>query len=278
MASDWSIKGKVCLVTGANEALGRETVLNLVKMGAERVIMACRNMDTGRTALDYIKLTLDLRKDGDKRLSLRHLDLSSLENIRQFVKTISEEEKQLHLLINNAGTLTLGRERELTVDGFEKCFGTNHVGHFYLTNLLMDLMKESAPSRIVMVSSDFYQATWPWGLNVDDLNFEKVKWFNPAIAYAQSKLANILFTRELDRRLNSTSKGHSGISVFCVHPGVIHTRLTRNQHWAVKWLSAKFIASLPNTCSIKEGAKVTLNCATNPEIEQFSGKYFSQKT
>lgn len=144
------------------------------------------------------------------------LDLASMESIRQFSKKFHELENQLHILINNAGIMAC--PRAITKDGFEAQIGTNHMGHFLLTNLLLDLLKQSAPSRVVVVSSLFH---WYGRINKEDLNSEKsyYRW----LAYGQSKLANILFARELATRLQGT-----GVTVNSLHPGAVRTELARD--------------------------------------------------
>ena len=275
--TEWSIKDKVCIVTGANSGLGRETALELVKMGAGRVILTCRNMESGKEAVEYIKKETAMDEDGAKeKLGLYHLDLSSLASVRKFAKEILENEKQLDCLIENAGVLPL-KKKTLTKDGLELAFGTNHVGHFLLVQLLLDLMKKSEQARIVVVASKYYFQTAPDGFHIDDVNYEKTN-YTYLDAYAQSKLANILFARELDRRLKADSNGNSStISVFSLHPGIIHTNMGRNLPGYMKWMFKTLMRMrlIRGGCSVEDGIKTTINCATKPGIEKFSGQYFS---
>ena len=275
MSSEWSIVDKVCIVTGANSGIGRETALKLIRMGARRVIIACRNMETGQEAVDYIKKEAELSdSDCEKKLALRKLDLSSMKSVREFAKDINENESELHCLIENAGVWAPSK-KTLTEDGFELAFGTNHIGHFLLVKLLLDLLKKSAPSRIVVVASEAYKACLPFGLNLDNLNLEKSWWYSQNTSYAQSKLCNILFVRELNRQLQDT-----GVSCFSLHPGVIQTKLLRNQAGLLQWVFEKLHnwGIVPHACSVEDGIKTTINCATKPGIENLSGQYFSQIT
>lgn len=204
------IDGKVVIVTGANSGIGKETAIDLARRGG-KIYIACRDMKRGEDALKEIK-----ERSESQNVYLLQLDLSSMESIRQFSKKFHELEAQLHVLINNAGVMAI--PRATTKDGFEMQIGTNHMGHFLLTNLLLDLLKQSAPSRVVVVSSLFH---WYGRINREDLNSEKSYW--RWIAYGQSKLANILFTRELARRLEG-----SGVTANAVHPGAVRTELMRD--------------------------------------------------
>lgn len=173
--------------------------------------MACRNFDKCEEARkEIIELT------GNKNVFNRELDLSSLESIRKFAEKFLKEESRLDILINNAGIMIC--PKSLTKDGLETQIGVNHMGHFLLTNLLLDLLKKSSPSRIIVLSSLAHIAGY---INKKDLNSEKS--YNRILAYGQSKLANILFTRYLSKKLNGT-----GVTVYCLHPGSVNTELTRH--------------------------------------------------
>lgn len=202
-----NITGKVAIITGGAIGLGRETAKELAKHGAH-VILAVRNLDAGEeTTKELIELT------GNKSIEALKLDLGSLASIRAFAETFKAKNLPLHLLVNNAAAIF--NERAETVDGFEGQFGTNHIGHFYLTNLLSSILIKSAPSRVVNVSSLAYAFG---AVNFDDINFTKSydKW----ASYAQSKTANILFTIESQKRL-----GKLGVTSVALHPGVIATKL-----------------------------------------------------
>lgn len=207
---DTKIDGKVVVITGANSGIGKETAIDLAKRGG-KVYIACRNIARGEEALKQIK-----EASGSDNVHFLQLDLASLESIRQFSKKFHELETQLHVLVNNAGVMAV--PKTMTKDGFEMQIGTNHMGHFLLTNLMMDLLKQSAPSRIINLSSLFH---WYGRINKGDLNSEKSYW--RWLAYGQSKVANILFTRELARRLEGT-----GVTANAVHPGAVATELMRD--------------------------------------------------
>ncbi|XP_027474238.1 retinol dehydrogenase 13 isoform X2 [Callorhinus ursinus] len=184
-----SIPGKTVIVTGANTGIGKQTALELARRGGN-IILACRDMEKCEAAAK------DIRGETlNHHVNARHLDLASLKSIREFAAKIIEEEEQVHILINNAAVMRC--PRWTTEDGFEMQFGVNHLGHFLLTNLLLDKLKASAPSRIINLSSLAHIAGH---IDFDDLNWEKRKYDTKA-AYCQSKLAVILFTRELSRRL-----------------------------------------------------------------------------
>ena len=273
MSDQWDITGKTCLVTGANSGIGYETVLQLLRLGAGRVIMACRNMDTAKEAVEKIKKEFQFANDDEfnRRISLRHLDLGSLKSVKRFADEVLANEKSLHVLINNAGVLPPW-SKTLTEDGFELSFGTNHIGHFYLTNLLLDLMKQSAPSRIVIVSSIAYKFCWPFGgFHIDDVNYDN-SFYHTWAAYGQSKLANILHCLELDRRLKES--GNDNVTVYSLHPGNIATNLQRNQNKLWQWFIEKLGSWTPLLISPQDGANTSVHCATSPGLEKYSGKYF----
>lgn len=199
---DTRIEGKVVIITGANSGIGKETAIDLARRGG-KVYIACRDIKRGDDALTEIK-----RESKSENVYFRQLDLASLDSVRKFSREFHELEPELHILINNAGVMAC--PRALTKDGFEMQLGTNHLGHFLLTNLLLDLLKAATPSRVVVVSSILHRIGQ---INTNDLNSEKSysKWF----VYGQSKLANILFAQELAHRLEGT-----GITVNSLHPGV----------------------------------------------------------
>ncbi|ETE70176.1 Retinol dehydrogenase 14, partial [Ophiophagus hannah] len=195
-------------------------------------------------------------------LVVHELDLASLSSVRSFCQQVLQEEPRLDVLINNAGIFQCPYMK--TEDGFEMQFGVNHLGHFLLTNLLLGLLKSSAPSRIVVVSSKLYK----YGeINFDDLNSELS--YNKSFAYSRSKLGNILFTRELARRIQNT-----GVTVNVLHPGIVRTNLGRYIHIP---LLAKPLFNLVSWAFFKspsEGAQTIVYLSTSPEVEGVSGKYF----
>jgi NAD(P)-dependent dehydrogenase (short-subunit alcohol dehydrogenase family) len=207
---DVRIDDKVVIITGANAGIGKETAIDLGRRGG-KVYLACRDITRGENALKEIK-----EKSGSENIHLLQLNLASMSSIREFSKKFHDLESELHILINNAGVMAI--PKSFTEDGFEMQFGTNHLGHFLLTNLLLDLLKSSAPSRIVNISSLMHKFGQ---IKRDDVMNEQSysRWLN----YANSKLANILFTRELVKRLEGT-----GVTANSVHPGVVNTDLSKD--------------------------------------------------
>lgn len=177
------IDGKIVIITGANSGIGKETAIDLARRGG-KVYIACRDTKRGEDALKEIK-----ERSESSDIHLLQLDLASMESIRQFSLKFHELESHLHILINNAGIMAC--PKALTKDGFEMQIGTNHMGHFLLTNLLLDLLKQSAPSRVVVLSSI---AHWMGRINKEDLNSEKSYW--KWMAYGQSKVS--LFKQKLE--------------------------------------------------------------------------------
>ena len=246
--------GKVCLVTGANAGIGKATALGLARMGAT-VVMVCRNRERGESARAEIAA-----KSGSRNVDLLIADLSSQGSIRKLARAFTSRYPQLHVLLNNAGTIT--PRRRLTVDGLETQFAVNHLAPFLLTNLLLDTLKTSAPARVVTVSSQVHSKS---PLNLDDFHSESE--YTASQVYRKAKLANILFTYELARRLEGT-----GVTANCLHPGVIATKLLDDYMGGSH--EAGFGSGAPFGDSPKEGAAVVLHVATSPEIEGISGKYF----
>jgi retinol dehydrogenase 14 len=244
--------GKVVLVTGANSGIGKETAEGLAGMGAT-VVMVCRDRERGQSALDEIR-----SKTGNQSVELMICDLASQAQIRKLAEEFKQKHNRLDVLVNNAG-LVLTR-RTVTEDGFETTFAVNHLGYFLLTNLLLDVIKQSAPARIVNVASTAHRSGT---IDFNDLQGERS--YSTMRAYGQSKLANILFTYELARRLEG-----SGVTVNCLHPGVIGTNIFRS----VLGLGAMAKLFLK---SPKKGAETSIYLATSPEVAQVTGKYFDDK-
>ncbi|KAJ8277726.1 hypothetical protein GJAV_G00079130 [Gymnothorax javanicus] len=248
------LDGKTVIITGANTGIGKETARDLAKRGA-CVILACRDMSKAEAAKKEIA-----EDSGNQHIVIHKLDLSDTKSIRAFAEIINKEEKQVNILINNAGIMMCPYSK--TADGFEMQFGVNHLGHFLLTYLLIDLIKRSAPARIVNVASLAHS----WGsIKLDDINSEKN--YDAAKAYGQSKLANILFTRSLARRL----KG-SGVTVYSLHPGVVQSELWRNLS---KPMQMAVKISRPFTKTSVQGAQTSIYCAVEPELEKETGGYYS---
>ena len=250
-----NMTGKICMITGANSGIGKLTTLGLAETGA-RVVMVCRDAVKGEAALSEI-----VSKTGNENVELMVADLGSQQSIRDLVGHFRTKHDQLHLLINNAAIIPV--KRQVTEDGYEAQFGVNHLGPFLLTNLLLDVLKASAPSRIVNVASTVhYNAS----MNFDDLQSEES--YGVMKAYGQSKLANILFTYELARKLEGT-----GVTVNCLHPGVVRTRIMRDVPFFLKPIVA--VAGLA-MLSPEKGAKTSIYVATSPDVEGVTGKYFDK--
>jgi NAD(P)-dependent dehydrogenase (short-subunit alcohol dehydrogenase family) len=242
------VKGRICILTGGNSGIGKATVAGLAQLGAT-VVMACRDADRGKAAKEIAE------KTGSQSLHVMQLDLASLESVRAFAAAFAANFSRLDVLVANAGVMT--RKRELTADGLEMNFGVNHVGHFLLTELLLPLLKASAASRIVVVSSNMHLSG---RIDFDDLAMEK-SWSG---SYPRSKLANMLFVRALSRRLDGT-----GVVVNGLHPGVISTELARDYSAPIR-LIAKWFFKSP-----EQGARTSLYLATAPEAAGISGRYFA---
>ncbi|KAL8172912.1 UNVERIFIED_CONTAM: Retinol dehydrogenase 14 [Gekko kuhli] len=260
-----SMEGKTVIITGANSGLGRATAAELLRQHA-RVIMACRDRGRAEEAARELRAELGLcsRGGGECRgeLLVRELDLASLRSVRSFCQQVLQEQPRVDVLINNAGIFQCPYTK--TEDGFEMQFGVNHLGHFLLTNLLLGLLKSSAPSRIVVVSSSLYK----YGeINFDDLNSELS--YNKSFAYSRSKLANLLFVRELARRLEGT-----GVTVNALHPGIVRTNLGRHIHIPLLVKPLLNLVSWAFFRSPLEGAQTSIYLASSPEVEGVSGKYF----
>uniref|UniRef100_A0A1L8E4K0 Putative dehydrogenase with different specificities related to short-chain alcohol dehydrogenase n=1 Tax=Nyssomyia neivai TaxID=330878 RepID=A0A1L8E4K0_9DIPT len=249
------MEGKVVLITGANTGIGKESAIDLARRGA-KIYMGCRDIKRGEDArLEVIE------KSGNTNIHFRQLDLASMSSIRTFAANFKNEEDRLDVLMNNAGVMMCPKSH--TEDGFEMQIGVNHMGHFLLTNLLLDLLKKSAPSRIINVSSIGHRFG---SINKNDLNSEKS--YNRISAYGQSKLANILFTRELVRRLEGTK-----VTANSLHPGAVNTELARHIPAFFQYLLRPAGYLLYKTP--KSGAQTQIRLAVDPDLENVTGKYFS---
>ena len=241
--------GRVAIVTGANSGIGYEAAAVLARRGAA-VILACRNTTTAAAAAD--------RMGGSA--SVEQLDLSSLSSVREFAERIHANHPKVDLLVNNAGVMWT--PRTTTAEGFELQFGTNHLGHFALTGLLLDLLLPVAGSRVVTVSSYAHKTG---RIHFDDLQLEHG--YGRHRAYAQSKLANLMFTYELQRRL--AASGAPTIAV-AAHPGTAHTELTKNSPGPLHALNKAFGRVVAQTSAM--GALPTLRAATDPDVK--GGEYY----
>jgi NAD(P)-dependent dehydrogenase (short-subunit alcohol dehydrogenase family) len=247
------MKDKVYLVTGASSGLGKVTAKALAAGGAA-VMMVCRDHKKGGAARDEI-----VRETGNQNVELLLADFSELRQIRRLAEEIKAKTQRLDALVNNAGAFNSARR--LTADGYEMTFGVNHLGYFLLTAELLDLLKSSAPARIVNVASDAHRPGW---IQFDDINLENG--YGGWKAYAQSKLANILFTYELARRLEGNR-----VTANCMHPGVVNTNFSTK----IKGLSGMLVRPLTLFMRTPErGADTIIWLASSPDVEGITGKYF----
>ncbi|KAL9557299.1 hypothetical protein MBANPS3_001453 [Mucor bainieri] len=256
------LTGKVAIITGANSGIGLENARVLSSVAA-KVIIPCRTLEKADGAIQEIKKTVP-----QADLVPMQLDLSDLSSIRAFADAFLALDLPLHILINNAGIMAC--PKSFTKDGFETQFGVNHLGHFYLTELLTDKLKQSAPARVVIVSSAGAR-----GIDFDNLNAEKR--YNPTRVYGQSKLANILHAKELQRRFDAQNVD---ITVTSLHPGVVESNLLR--HMSASMLLDSVCATRNYKTSFQEmlkrkqvdvGASTNVYCAVSPDIKK--GAFYS---
>lgn len=256
----WEIRGKTVLLTGGNSGIGKATVIELVRRGAH-VIFTSRDSAKGEAALRAIRAST--ADSGSGSVQVRSLDLASFESIEALARDLVAQASALHVIVHNAGLIQA--ERQETEDGFELTFGTNHLGPFYLNRLLEPLLRASAPARIVVVASNAHQRL-ERGLDFDDLQAEKS--YEAVRVYSASKLANILFTRQLAKRLEG-----SGITCNCLHPGVVASSF--NQEGGVggmwgftfKWLRMLLITP-------EKGARTSVFLCCEPGVATVNGAYF----
>ncbi|XP_040901851.1 dehydrogenase/reductase SDR family member 13-like [Toxotes jaculatrix] len=262
-SSPVKLRGKTAIVTGANTGIGKATALELAKRGA-RVILACRNKEKAEAA------AFDIRRDsGNSQVVFMQLDLASLKSVRSFAETFLKTEPRLDILINNAGVMGSGR----TEEGFGVAFGVNHLGHFLLTDLLLERLQQCGPSRVVTVAAllhRFGNIDFPLLTSEKDLVSGQSTWHNFQ-AYCNSKLCNVLFTRELANRLEGTS-----VTCYSLHPGVIYTELCRSMNLWQQLLMMPFAKLF--FMDPEMGSQTTLYCSLQEGIEHLSGRYFSNCT
>lgn len=253
-----SLSGRVCLVTGGTAGIGKATAAALAGKGAT-VVIAARSEAKGAAVAEELR-----QQSGHAAVSYMRCDLASLDSIRRFAREFSERYPACHVLVNNAGVIN--KTRMLTADGFEGTFGVNHLGPFLLTNLLLGQLKAGAPARVVTVSSGAH--VYP-GLDFTDLQSERS--YQPMKAYSLSKLANILFTYELARRLAGT-----GVTANCLHPGFVRTEIFGEPS---KQLLARLFAAVaePFVLTPEQGAETSVFLAADPAVEGVSGKYFVKR-
>jgi len=257
-AIDEDMTGKVAVITGGNTGIGKETAVSLARMGAD-VTITSRNLDKGAEAVDEIR-----GRSANEDVHMGQLHLASFASIRRFAEEFEAGHDRLDVLVNNAGGV-IGDRRE-TEDGFEMTFGVNHLGHFLLTDLLLDLLKNSAPSRIVNVASAAHHGA-RGGLDFDDLQAEQR--YSGQGVYSASKLANILFTRELARRLAGT-----GVTANCCHPGSIRSEFGQGGDTRGLYSFGLKLAR-PFLIGVERGARTQTWLAVSPEVAGVSGEYFA---
>ena len=247
------LEGRTFLVTGANSGIGKETARALAGRGA-RVLLACRSEAAGRRALAEISA-----QTGNRSLELLALDLGDLASVRRCADMFLATGEPLHVLVNNAG---LAGARGMSASGFEIAFGTNHVGPFLLTSLLLDRLRSSAPARIVNVASVAHYSA-------PGIDFEAVR--RPTRSrtgmreYSVSKLANVLHAQELARRLEGT-----GVTTYALHPGVIASNIWRRVPWPVRPLMKRRMGTP------EQGARTSVYCATSDQVAGDSGRYYDE--
>ena len=249
-----SMEGKTCIITGANSGIGKVTAIELAKMNATLVLL-CRDKERGESAQkEIIELT------GNNNVDLILCDLSSQKEIRNFVAEFKRNYQDLHVLINNAGVML--SKKTQSVDGFEMNFAVNHLAPFLLTNLLLDMLKKSAPSRIVNVGSAAHKMG---KIDFEDLQRENKKGRLMGL-YGSSKLAMTLVSYELSRKLEG-----SNVTINVLHPGLINTNLGRDRSSTSQGFARKFFKTP------EAGAETSIFLASSPEVEGITGKYYAKK-
>lgn len=251
----WTIEGKRVLITGATRGIGLAAARELAKRGAHLSLLV-RNRELGE------QVAAELRALGKGDVDVFIADLSSQKEIRRVAAEYRDAHDRLDVLINNAGAIFMNRQT--TVDGHEMTFATNHLSYFLLTDCLLDLLKKSAPARVINVASNAHRGM---KLRFDDLMSEKG--YSGFSVYGRSKLANILFTKELAERLQGT-----GVTVNCLHPGVIASGFGHNNK-GLFGLLVKLGA--PFLSTPEKGARTTVHLATSPNLENVNGQYFQGK-
>ncbi len=251
------MKDKVVIITGANTGIGKESAKELAKRGA-KIYMACRNLDSAEKAKEEI-----IKETNNQNVFVKHLDLASVDSILNFAEQFKKDESKLDVLINNAGLWT--KTKKLTGINVEQTFAVNVLGHQLFTKLLIDELKNAAPSRIINVASHF-----AGGLNIDDINFDKRN-YNETQAYKQTKQANRMLTREWAKRLEKDN-----ISVYSMTPGFIpNTDLFREQNIAGKFLLKVF--ALIEGRTIPEGADTIVWLASADKITGSNGGFYNKR-
>jgi len=249
------VKGKICIVTGATSGIGRSTALGLARSGAS-LALVCRDPARAEVVVRAIR-----DETGSTAVEVFLADLASQAAIRRVADALLERHARIDLLVNNAGVVNL--QRRVTEDGIEEVFAVNHLAYFLLTHLLLPRLRESAPARVVNVASDAHK--FVKGINFDDVGFGDG--YKSMRVYGHSKLANLLFTFELARRLDG-----AGVTANCVHPGAVATGLGKNNGTIANVLIRTLA---PFFRSPDKGAATTLHVATSPTLDGVTGRYFA---
>ena len=253
------LSGKIALVTGATSGIGFEASVKLAAMGATLVLVA-RDRARGEAAVAAVK-----KRSRSDAVSLMFCDFASLSQVRALAAGVMSSHPKLHILVNNAGSAS--PKREVTEDGIERTFAVNHLAPFLLTNLLLDLLKRSAPAKVINVASiEHRHGTLPF----DNLQFEKGG-YRITRAYARSKLANVLFTTELARRLAGT-----GVTANCLHPGAVATNIWSHASHAPGYVRLVLPVAKLFMLSAEKGADTIVYLAANPEVEGLTGGYYER--
>ena len=250
------LRGKTVVVTGASDGVGKETAARLAEAGAT-MILVCRNPTKGRAVAERMR-----READNEAISVLQADLSSFEEVRRVAGGIRERCDRLDVLVNNAGAIFM--QRRESIDGIEMTWALNHLSYFLFTHELLDLLKASAPARIVNVASAAHHRGT---INFD--NLEGHSSYSGRNAYAQSKLANILFTSELARRIAG-----SGITANALHPGFVRTRFGSNNGLLIRLIIRAMMRT--NGISIANGGKTSVYLATSPDVEGITGGYYDR--
>ncbi len=253
------MNGKICLITGATSGIGKSTAFELARLGAT-VIIVGRNEETGKLVQHELQ-----EASGNPSTDFLLADLSSQNSVRALAQTFKAKYKQLHVLINNAGTFFT--KRRVTKDGLEMTLAVNYLSRFLLTNLLLDVLKQSAPSRIINVAGMYHTKG---EINFDDINLEQD--YSGSRTNSQAKLADVLFTKALARKLDGTN-----VTVNCLHPGVVRTGSIYKDPDAPFSMKLMYKLFSPFFKSPKKGAETSVYLATSDEVDGVTGKYFASK-
>ncbi|MGB0523702.1 MAG: SDR family oxidoreductase [Flammeovirgaceae bacterium] len=250
------LKGKRCLITGANSGIGKATAIQLAQQGAQ-IIMACRNPIKAEEAKKEV-----IFRSGNERVEVMLVDFAKQDEIRALADEFKSKYQQLDILVNNAGIIA--DQRKVTQEGYELTFAVNHLGYFLVTNLLLEELKASPSARIINVSSEAHRMG---KINFDDLHLERD--YSNIKAYSNSKLANILFTHELAKKLKETP-----VTVNALHPGVVNSNFAENSSMFLKTM---MVLARPFMVSIEKGAETSIYLASSEEVAGISGRYFVRK-